>query len=43
MREQIEKQNEAIEAVEKAKAALEKLDQETHELIRLKPKTEVQE
>ena len=40
MREQIEKQNIAIEAVEKAKAALDKLDQETHELIILKAKPE---
>lgn len=40
MREQIEKQSKAIEAVEKAKAALAKLEQETHELIILKKETE---
>jgi hypothetical protein len=40
MREQNEKQTKAIEAVEKAKAALEKLDQETHELIVLKQQVE---
>jgi len=43
MRQQIEKQNKAIEAVEEAKAALAKLDQETHELIILKPKIDEQE
>jgi hypothetical protein len=36
MRQQLEKQAKAIEAIEQAKAALDKLDQETHELIILK-------
>jgi hypothetical protein len=38
MREQVEKHSKAMEAVEKAKDALAKLEQETHELITLKKK-----
>lgn len=40
MRQQLEKQAKAIQAVEQAKAALDKLDQETHELILLKSNIE---